>query len=326
MRGKFILKVKFQEYGKVYDYYIDRTFLSDSLTQSLNSVKKFVDFKRGLSMTIMNYDGREVQVTPIAIGPPCMASCAGKEIEILDMRFAEFQINQTVESDLLWREYKKTKDYYTLSSSSGDTISNDGAIKAELKTNTKGDNNSMKNTFSQFGQKVNGIFAISLFDGSPAYKLNGTYVAVKDGGLVDVSEFVMEIDIPGFTMPSLLKDVKVNDLVKVNGELGIVSKVEDASLKVIKGDGSITEVAPIVNPLFGGAFVVKVMNPMAGMAGQGQGIGGFNPMMFMLMGDNKGDDMFKTMMMMQMMQGGGGMFGQPTVAPQAQTGFGTESK
>lgn len=309
MREKFILKVKFQDYGKVYEYYVDKAFVSNSLAQSLNSVKKFVGFKKGLSLTMMNYDGREARVEPVAIGPSCMTSHAKKEIEIRDMRFAEFQINQTVESDLLWREYKKTKDYYTLSSSSGDTISSNSAIK----TNTKGDNNSMKNTFSQFGQKLNGIFAISLFDGSPAYKLNDTYVAVKDGGLVDVSEFVMEIDIPGFTMPSLLKDVKVNDLVKVNGELGIVSKVEDDSLKVIKGDGSITEVAPIVNPLFGGAFVVKVMNPMAGMAGQGQGIGGFNPMMFLLMGDNKGDDMFKTMMMMQMMQGGGGFFPQ---APQ----------
>lgn len=178
------------------------------------------------------------------------------------------------------------------------------------KLTIKGDNK-MKNTFSQFGQKITGIFGISLFDGSPAYRLKDTYVSVKDGALTDVSEFVMEMDMPGFTMPSLVKDVKVNDLLLVNGQLAVVVSVEE-NIRVAKGDGSITEISPVSNPLFGGAFVTKVMNPMAGMVnGQAQGtVGGFNPMMFMFMGEGKGDDsMFKNMMMMQMLQQNGGMFG-----------------
>lgn len=288
----YIISIKFGQHAiKKYDYYLSSEHLHPNLQKVLNHTKKLeLD---NSSIEIMNYDGRKTTVFLSHITTLDQSNgSATKNIKIIDRDF------------LITNRYLKNPH-------EGKEILKE--LQDDLdKNKTTGGDDPMKNTFNQFGQKINGIFAISLFDGSPAYKLNGTHVAVKDGDLVDVSEFVMEIDIPGFTMPALLKDVKVNDLVKVNGELVIVSSVEESSIKVIKGDGAITEVAPIVNPLFGGAFVTKVMNPMAGMTGQGQGIGGFNPMMFIMMGDNKGNDMFKTMMMMQMMQQQGGFFNQQT--------------
>lgn len=205
--------------------------------------------------------------------------------------------------------------------SSEKTIFNLSKVEVEnTKTNPKGDNLTMKtNTFSNFGRKVQGLFGFSMFDGSPAYKLGGSFFSVKDGQLVDVTEFVMEVDMPGFTMPALVSQITVGDLVKAQGEFAIVHSVEGNTLKVLKGDGSVLEIAPASNPMFGGAFVTKVMNPMSGMFSQGmtntQGAQqGFNPMMFMLMGKdgNGSDDMFKSMMMMQMMQQQGGFFNQQT--------------
>lgn len=153
-----------------------------------------------------------------------------------------------------------------------------------------------------------------MFDGKPSYKLgnNGEdkWVSFDGEKLVDTTEFTMDLDVPSIALPVMINQVQPNDLIVHENGYVVVKLVEDNTVYALTGSGVELTIKPLSNPLMGGAFVTKVVNPMAGMnMGTQPNTGnpmmgmGMNPMMLMAMSKDNGDDnMFKTMMMMQMMQ------------------------
>ena len=145
-----------------------------------------------------------------------------------------------------------------------------------------------------------------MFDGKPSYKLgnNGEdkWVSFDGEKLVDTTEFTMDLDVPSIALPVMINQVQPNDLIVHENGYVVVKLVEDNTVYALTGSGVELTIKPLSNPLMGGAFVTKVVNPMAGMNMGTQPNTG-NPMMGMGMSKDNGDDnMFKTMMMMQMIQ------------------------
>lgn len=184
-------------------------------------------------------------------------------------------------------------------------------MKAVTKTTQKGENKMMNNNF---GKKITGIFGVSMFDGKPSYKLGNKgedkWVSFDGEKLVDTTEFTMDLDVPSIALPVMVNQVQPNDLIMHEDGYVVVKLVEENTVYALTGSGVELTIKPLSNPLMGGAFVTKVVNPMAGMnMGAQPNTGnpmmgmGMNPMMLMAMSKDGGDDsMFKTMMMMQMMQ------------------------
>lgn len=179
-------------------------------------------------------------------------------------------------------------------------------------TKTKKGDNKMNNF--NFGKKITGIFGVSMFDGKPSYKLGGNldnkWVSFDGEKLVDTTDFTMDLDVPSVALPAMINQIQPNDLIVHEDGFVVVKSVEEDTVYALTGSGVELTIKPLSNPLMGGAFLVKVVNPMAGMAMSTQpntgnpmmGMG-MNPMMLMAMSKDSGDDsMFKTMMMMQMMQ------------------------
>ena len=154
---------------------------------------------------------------------------------------------------------------------------------------------------------LSNILGISI-TGNMAYRLGSTWVSKdQDGKLVDVSDFVQPIDMEVFPMPTLESQISVGDLLLVNGEVVLVQEIGEgglgSSIKALDGSGAIQTLATMKNQFMGQAVFTKLYNPMGGFDMGSNQQGGFNPMMFMLMGSGQKDSKMKDMMMMQMMMG-----------------------
>ena len=193
----------------------------------------------------------------------------------------------------------------------------------------KGEDVTMKNNiFERAGKTLKGITGISMLDGSIAYKLNGAWIAINaNGQATDVTNFVMELDVPSVTMPAEINTVQRGDLLMVDGGLVLVNETTPNGVEVTDGSGQSTKLLPVVNQMYGGAMVLKVFNPMlnGGIFGQaGANVNGIasNPMAMMALmsgGENGStDSMTKMMLMSQMMSGNaqGGVFGQAPINEQ----------
>lgn len=183
--------------------------------------------------------------------------------------------------------------------------------RKNTKTHKKGEIKMLNN---KFGEKITGIFGVSMFDGKPSYKLGDKWVSFDGEKLVDTTEFTMDLDIPSIALPVMINQIQPNDLIVHEDGFVIVKSVENGSVRALTSSGVELTITPMTNPMMGGAFLTKVVNPMnMGMAMGGQDstnnpmmggmMNGMNPMLMMAMSKDSGDDsMFKTMMMMQMMQ------------------------
>lgn len=190
------------------------------------------------------------------------------------------------------------------------------------KTKTEKDDSPMKTTnsiMSKIGNKVSDVFAMSMTGGF-ATKLGEDYYTVQDSQLTRVTDFIVgDFAMDGYTMPTTISAVKVGDLVSTENGHGIVLEVLNGKeIKMITAGGTIVNYVPVKDfPMLPEAMVLTVMNPMGQQTQGGTGRPMMNPMMFMMMGKDKGDnDMFKMMAMSQMMGGQNpmtGMFGTPVV-------------
>lgn len=191
------------------------------------------------------------------------------------------------------------------------------------KTKTEKDDFSMKTTnsiMSKIGNKVSDVFAMSMTGGF-ATKLGEDYYTVQDSQLTRVTDFIMgDFAMDGYTMPTTLSAVKVGDLVSTENGHGIVLEIVNGKeIKMITAGGTIVNYVPVKDfPMLPEAMVLTVMNPMGDQRATASPTQpAINPMMFMMMGKDKGDNnMFKMMAMSQMMGGQNpmaGMFGTPVV-------------
>lgn len=190
------------------------------------------------------------------------------------------------------------------------------------KTKTEKDDFSMKTTnsiMSKIGNKVSDVFAMSMTGGF-ATKLGEDYYTVQDSQLTRVTDFIMgDFAMDGYTMPTAVSAVKVGDLVATENGNGIVLQITNGKeIKMITAGGTIVNYVPVKDfPMLPEAMVLTVMNPMGDQrATTNPTQPAINPMMFMMMGKDKGgdNDMFKMMAMSQMMGGQNpmsGMFGTP---------------
>lgn len=183
--------------------------------------------------------------------------------------------------------------------------------------NKKGDNNMNKSKFNFKGLENVGakyeIFAMSFMGGGTAVHLGGDQYFTFDKDtkqLTEVTGFTMELPIPGMVMPSLLKDLKVGDIILVDKKPAFVSEVTSNNYKVIGADGQEKTLSQVKNALMPQmSFVEKIMNPFGEMdfGSNTDSSNPFsNPMMMMAFigedsGDSKMGDMMTMMMMSQMM-------------------------
>lgn len=162
------------------------------------------------------------------------------------------------------------------------------------------------------GRKLEGIFAVPLMGKGTAVKMGDSFFTFDKEAktLSDVSDFVMELPIPGLVMPVAIKDLKVGDIVFHENKLVFVSAVSANSFKVLLESGEEKTVSKVGNALMPQmTFVEKVMNPFGEIDfGGGDGSNPFsNPLMMMaFMGnedeeDSKMSDVMTMMMMSQMM-------------------------
>lgn len=179
----------------------------------------------------------------------------------------------------------------------------------------KGDSNMKTQLMGNMGKRLEGITGISIMDGSPAVKLKqGWFTFNKETSeILDVSEFIMEFDMPCIVMPA--QELEVGDLLYTNDGLVFVTKKpteKSKTVETINGDGEVKRLVKVGNLMFPNGMYMKVMNPLSNMTGLGgSSDNNFNPMMLMLLSDKKdggSKDMLDMMIFSQMM-GGKGLIG-----------------
>ena len=163
-----------------------------------------------------------------------------------------------------------------------------------------------KNFLSKFGADFNyptENFAVSLFGGGLAVKTKDGFVTFDGAEAIDVMDFVIE-DMNEFIMIMPAQKLEDGDIFVQNGEVYQMITAEVNEVYSYSA-GSIISLVDKKNA-FGFKMHAKVMNLMGNMFGGDANaqMGGFNPMIFMLMdkkdGDNGMGDMMKYMMMSQM--------------------------
>lgn len=163
-----------------------------------------------------------------------------------------------------------------------------------------------KNFLSKFGADFNyptENFAVSLFGGGLAVKTKDGFVTFDGAEAVDVMDFVIE-DMNEFIMIMPAQKLEDGDIFVQNGEVYQMITAEVNEVYSYSA-GSIINLVDKKNA-FGFKMHAKVMNLMGNMFGGDANaqMGGFNPMMLMLMDKKDGDsgmgDMMKYMMMSQM--------------------------
>lgn len=168
--------------------------------------------------------------------------------------------------------------------------------------NDNKENEKMKFANFDFGPCTSDAVRMSMY-GLAVKNASGTWVSYDTN-----SNSIMDVDIFNFDgakflykIPVAIKDVKGGDIVIHGRKPMFVTKVNDATLIVIDPvDGELKEIMLTKSP-FGFNFVTKVVNFMDGVMNSGNTPSESNPFgnmwMFMLLGDNKVDDLLPLMMM-----------------------------
>lgn len=190
--------------------------------------------------------------------------------------------------------------------------------KVEVKTTKKG--NGEKKMINIFGEGFGVIegMAISMMTGEMAIPgENGKFFTFnsKSKEITDVTDMVIEMELPAYAMPVGPETIAAGDIVRHNGQFLFVSSVTKAG-KITGTKPDTAEeatIVPIKNAFFNQSFVAKVttMNMFAGATGEegetAKGpFGDMNPMMMMMMmkGKDGGSSMDKLLPLMMMQQGG----------------------
>lgn len=193
------------------------------------------------------------------------------------------------------------------------------------KTKTGNGENKMMNIFGEGFGAIDGM-GMSVMDGSMAILgENGKFFTFnsKSKEITDVTDVVIEMDLPAYAMPVNPETIVAGDIVKHNGQFLFVTSVTKAG-KITGTKPDTAEeatIVPIKNALFNQSFVAKVttINMFAGTAGaEGEAakgpFGDMNPMMMMMLmkKDGGGNNMDKMLLPMMLQQGGlgGGADGQ----------------
>lgn len=148
------------------------------------------------------------------------------------------------------------------------------------------------------------------FDGKSYFKRsNGDYVRYdKDADeIVNTHDFAMDF---GFAMAIPVTELKVGDVVRINGSY-VVVKSKNKSINGICLETGEKKTILIEKSVLGFSFYTKIAS-VENMFGGETSTGAINPMMAMMMfSDKSGDksDMFETMLMMNMFNGGSNPFG-----------------
>jgi len=307
------LGVRFDDYGKIYFYYIEQSktpVLYSNLFFHL--MENAIDPKSSISILSGSLEG--VLVKPIEINntPVTLVKLGGRS----------GKATKTITDGIVFtKEAKMLHEYLRIVVEM--KYPHLGTSGKDVKTKTqKGAKSSMKNTImNKVGNKVENVFAMSMTGGF-ATKLGDDYYTVQDSQLTRVTDFIIgDFSMDGYTMPTTVSGVKVGDLISTESGHGIVLQIANSKeIKMITAGGTIVNYVPVKDfPMLPEAMVLTVMNPMGDQrATANPGQPAINPMMFMMMGKDKGDsDMFKMMAMSQMMGGQNpmaGMFGTPVQA------------
>lgn len=169
--------------------------------------------------------------------------------------------------------------------------------KVEVKTTKKG--NGEKKMINIFGEGFGVIegMAISMMTGEMAIPgENGKFFTFnsKSKEITDVTDMVIEMELPAYAMPVGPETIAAGDIVRHNGQFLFVSSVTKAG-KITGTKPDTAEeatIVPIKNAFFNQSFVAKVttMNIFAGATGEegetAKGpFGDMNPMMMMMLMD-----------------------------------------
>lgn len=192
--------------------------------------------------------------------------------------------------------------------------------KAEKTTKTKKRNGEkIMNIFGEGFGTIEGI-AISMMTGEMAIPGgDGKFFTFnsKSKEITDVTDMVIEMELPAYAMPVAPETIVAGDIVRHNGQFLFISSVTKAG-KITGTKPDTAEeatIVPIKNALFNQSFVAKVttMNMFAGTPGaEGEAakgpFGEMNPMLLMLMLKDKdgssSNSMDKLLPLMMMQQGG----------------------
>ena len=191
--------------------------------------------------------------------------------------------------------------------------------KVEVKTTKKGNGEKkMMNIFGEGFGVIEGM-AISMMTGEMAIPgENGKFFTFnsKSKEITDVTDMVIEMELPAYAMPVGPETIVAGDIVRHNGQFLFVSSVTKAG-KITGTKPDTAEeatIVPIKNAFFNQSFVAKVttMNMFGGTPGaEGEAtkgpFGDMNPMMLMMMmkkDTGSGNSMDKLLPLMMMQQGG----------------------
>ena len=191
--------------------------------------------------------------------------------------------------------------------------------KVEVKTTKKGNGEKkMMNIFGEGFGVIEGM-AISMMTGEMAIPgENGKFFTFnsKNKEITDVTDMVIEMELPAYAMPVGPETIVAGDIVRHNGQFLFVSSVTKAGKITGTKPDTAEEVTivPIKNAFFNQSFVAKVttMNMFGGTPGaEGEAtkgpFGDMNPMMLMMMmkkDTGSGNSMDKLLPLMMMQQGG----------------------
>lgn len=191
--------------------------------------------------------------------------------------------------------------------------------KTEIKQTKKRNGEKIMNIFGEGFGTIEGM-AISMMTGEMAIPgEDGKFFTFnsKSKEITDVTDMVIEMELPAYAMPVAPETIVAGDIVRHNGQFLFVSSVTKAG-KITGTKPDTAEeatIVPIKNALFNQSFVAKVttINMFSGTPGAegeaGKGpFGEMNPMLLMLMLKDKNGDssnsMDKLLPLMMMQQGG----------------------
>lgn len=293
-----IVNVKFNSGSKEYSYKvknedklkvltvigINRALAASEGKNFLGHVKNFLENEKvyRLSRESLGVDGAKANQSQVTIVNFCVASNANDYNSLRTIQEIYFH-----ESDLFqFQDYKQKLRESDIFS----------------QYNKKGGHNMGKKKVSSVGQKLEGVFGLSLLSGESAVRMGNSFYSLdkETRTLTNVGDFVLELPFPGIVISTTLKDLRLGDVLLQNGELVWVSNVESDNLhySVLNSNGEEKDFS-LVKDLFStqGNFVEKVFNPMDKMKSVEKSLSnlGVNPMFLMMMDNPKMLDMATTM-------------------------------
>ena len=181
-------------------------------------------------------------------------------------------------------------------SSLGDPGDSMGQSESKVKTTKENNTMSLLSKIPglnlSFGTLEKGLVALD-FQGNLAFKdkASGGYVSLQknpDGSKVQVHTGDLKFDVPFYTIPT--KDLEVDDLVVIDGQLLVVEKKQKGGFKFVNpvtGNASSTIERNNILNMFFYTKVVSLFN-LAGGEIQGIGLGNLDPMTLMILSGEGG--------------------------------------